>query len=433
MQLVLSNNRIIAHGENFLAMGGVVINTETGAKYENATIAECEGCPSDINEVGYEYHAGVFVPCAPYGKTDKGNLLLACNECATPRRSDISKSDLVLLKSYPIATTADGLNGFTAMIFDGNKYIATSSGGTVQYSEDGITWNIAQDIGTNATARPYIVYGGGRYLLFPYASASSSPIGYYYSDDGITWTYTSGFTNYLYDYIQVAYGNGKFVAVFRDNNYSTTKYLQSAYSEDGINWTISKQFEPYDSAGYGAITYGNGKFVVYASTYIYHSDDGINWTKGTTFANTRNPYITYGNGKFVLAFYHTTNEYVRVYHSDDGINWTSASGLYNVTSTVGITYGNGKFIVGGDNGNYLYSDNGIAWTQGNISNISSVCPVAGADKFIERITLHFSTDAKYWTKGGAHLITGDGQIIMPADLSVIYDEAAAAYAEGVNA
>lgn len=90
MQLVLSNNRIIAHGENFLAMGGVVINTVTGAKYENSTIAECNGCPSDIDEVGYEYHAGAFVPCAPFGKGDNnGCFMEVCTTCATPRSSGI--------------------------------------------------------------------------------------------------------------------------------------------------------------------------------------------------------------------------------------------------------------------------------------------------------------------------------------------------------
>lgn len=90
MQLVLSNNRIIAHGENFLSMGGVVINTATGARYENATIAECNGCPSDIDKVGYEYHAGVFVPCAPFGMgNNNGYIMEVCTDCATPRNSGI--------------------------------------------------------------------------------------------------------------------------------------------------------------------------------------------------------------------------------------------------------------------------------------------------------------------------------------------------------
>lgn len=95
MQLVLSNNRIIAHGENFLALGGVVINTDTGAKFDNATIAECECAPSDIGQVGYEYHAGVFVPCAPFGMgNNKGYVMEVCTECATPRNSGIAIKDL---------------------------------------------------------------------------------------------------------------------------------------------------------------------------------------------------------------------------------------------------------------------------------------------------------------------------------------------------
>ena len=93
MQLVLSGNRIIAHGENFLSMGGTVINTETGKTYQNATVAECEGCPSDIGEVGYEYHAGTFVPCAPYGKGN-GTLLVACEECASPKNSGVKLHDV---------------------------------------------------------------------------------------------------------------------------------------------------------------------------------------------------------------------------------------------------------------------------------------------------------------------------------------------------
>jgi hypothetical protein len=75
-------------------MGGTVINTETNRVYQNATIAKCESCPSDIDEVGYEYHAGVFVPCAPYGKAEDGNILVACEDCATPKSSGLKISEL---------------------------------------------------------------------------------------------------------------------------------------------------------------------------------------------------------------------------------------------------------------------------------------------------------------------------------------------------
>jgi hypothetical protein len=118
MQLVLSNNRIIAHGENFLAMGGVVINTANGKKYENATLAECNGCPSDIDEVGYEYHAGVFVPCAPYGKAEDGTILVGCEDCKTPKDSGIPVSSLINVQtgSYVGNGTIASSGGYTGAV-----------------------------------------------------------------------------------------------------------------------------------------------------------------------------------------------------------------------------------------------------------------------------------------------------------------------------
>lgn len=96
MQLVLSRNRVIAYGENFIAMGGTVVCNETGKAYANATITECDKIPCDIDTVGYEYHNGVFVPCAPYG-TDNGEgyIMVACRECATPKNSGRALDDIL--------------------------------------------------------------------------------------------------------------------------------------------------------------------------------------------------------------------------------------------------------------------------------------------------------------------------------------------------
>lgn len=90
MQIVLIGNRVVAHGNDcFLCMGGTVICEETGKKYSNATVAEVEAVPADIDTVGYEYRAGVFVPCAPYG-VGAGELMVACEECGTPKRSTVT-------------------------------------------------------------------------------------------------------------------------------------------------------------------------------------------------------------------------------------------------------------------------------------------------------------------------------------------------------
>lgn len=92
MQIVLSGNRVIAHGEDcFLCMGGTVICEDTGKAYQNATIAEVDSVPADIDTVGYEYHAGIFVPCAPYGKGG-GNIMVACEECGAPKSNPITAS-----------------------------------------------------------------------------------------------------------------------------------------------------------------------------------------------------------------------------------------------------------------------------------------------------------------------------------------------------
>lgn len=90
-QLVLSGTRILAHGEDcFLSMGGKVICTQTGREFENATVANVPGgIPTDIDSAGYEYHAGVFVPCAPFGVGD-GNVLVACHkDCKAPKDSGV--------------------------------------------------------------------------------------------------------------------------------------------------------------------------------------------------------------------------------------------------------------------------------------------------------------------------------------------------------
>lgn len=134
MQLVVSGNRILAHGENFLAMGGTVINTETGKTYQNATVVECDGCPSDIGEVGYEYHAGQFVPCAPYGKADDGAIMVACDECATPRRSGIRIKDLLseetkALFGMDVSAVPDDIFGSIKASIDAN---AAEIGGRAQ-------------------------------------------------------------------------------------------------------------------------------------------------------------------------------------------------------------------------------------------------------------------------------------------------------------
>lgn len=109
-QLVVAGNRILAHGVDcFLSMGGTVICPETGRVFQNATVVLCDGgLPSDIDKVGYEYHAGDFVPCAPYGVGD-GNLAVVCGQdCKSIKDSDLSLQQLIaMIQSVALDATIE--------------------------------------------------------------------------------------------------------------------------------------------------------------------------------------------------------------------------------------------------------------------------------------------------------------------------------------
>lgn len=159
MQLVLSGTRIVAHGENFLSMGGVVINTATGKKYDNCTIAECNGCPSDINDVGYEYRGGVFVPCAPFGKGDgKGTFMELCNDCKTPRDSGIKVSSL----KWETIATKDVDHYVLSTLDDPETVFADENSKLSQYTEIALIAKSGTSFTTD-TSEQYsslIVYAG---------------------------------------------------------------------------------------------------------------------------------------------------------------------------------------------------------------------------------------------------------------------------------
>lgn len=107
IQLVVSGNRILAHGEDcFISMGGTVICPNTERVYQNATVVNCDTIPSDIGLVGYEYHAGEFVPCAPFG-VGGGNVAVVCgDDCKAIKDSgkpltDILGADLLWENASP--------------------------------------------------------------------------------------------------------------------------------------------------------------------------------------------------------------------------------------------------------------------------------------------------------------------------------------------
>lgn len=213
----------------------------------------------------------------------------------------------------------------------------------------------------------------------------------------------------------VAYGDGKFVAV---KSYDTNK---AAYSIDGITWT---EVTLPSSTNWVSVTYGSGKFVVISgsdSNKAAYSTDGINWTETTLPFSILWNDVTYGGGKFVAVGANSD----KAAYSLDGIKWTASSSLQSFTSWVGVAYGNGKFvaIAGGNAG--AYSADGINWTKKIlplIGNNQSIC--YGGGKFVvsdeDSDKYMYSTDGVNWTvktfpeSGKGRGITyGGGKFVVP--------------------
>ena len=195
-QLVVSGNRVLAYGDScFLSTGGTVVCTVTGRVFQNATVVnDCGPLPSDIDSVGYEYHSGAFVPCAPYGEDNgNGKVMVACEECASPKTTpytiDHCVWERVWVNDAPAekfagqTLTIDGLKGrqfvkIRCLIESSDKYtphnhehieeFLTEEGReTLGYtshlhSVDGIWYSRQREVTINPTAKT-ITFGDARY------------------------------------------------------------------------------------------------------------------------------------------------------------------------------------------------------------------------------------------------------------------------------
>jgi hypothetical protein len=173
------------------------------------------------------------------------------------------------------------------------------------------------------------------------------------------------------NWVGVAYGNGKYVAI---GNGSTSV----ATSTDGIVWSVAASISAnsWRSIAYGqSATIPNGLFVAIGDTAgvgnkISTSPDGITWTARTAPADINYQSVCFGNGIFVAVANTGTGN--RVMTSPDGITWTTqVSAADNAWTSV--VYGNGKFVAGSNTagaGNRVMTgtSDGVTWTARNATD-----------------------------------------------------------------
>lgn len=388
---------------SFISMGGTVVDTGTCKVYQNATVAECNGCPSDIDSVGYEYVGGVFKPCAPFGKGDNnGYFMEACESCATPRNSGIpikngltlenlksEVADRLLLHSYhPIPTLPAGATGATTILYYNNKFWSIKSvsdySSDIYISTDGYSW---ERLTTTSFCIYEITGDGGRLVV----KDSNNYI--HTSTDGINWTKTERkFTDWT------SFASGRGVTI------GTGKYWDWGASSDGVTWSTysgGASYASYDSSvafsslfnrfvritDYGAIQYtyvgatwdnvqtlnetgwrifgcGLG-FIAFNGGKTKYCTTWGTWNDSTISANYIYS-IASGNGKAVVTGYNSSSDKRVVLYSSDLKTWTTAAMPFSAEWT-GVEYAKGLFVaVAGDTARCAISTDGVNWSAGEL-------------------------------------------------------------------
>lgn len=186
----------------------------------------------------------------------------------------------------------------------------------------------------------------------------------YTSTDGSTWVKgtTSGLTSvgtpdrqYDLAYVNgvansttmaVAVGTGFYQnAAATVTRYTTNKCIRAA---DPIGWVGATL--PF-AAVWNDVAYGNGRFVaVCDGTNAVTSTDGVNWTVIRMPATLNWTGIAYGNGTWVAVGGPSSISAI----SSDGINWAKVT-LPKSASWTSVAYGNGQFLMSSSTGVSLYS------------------------------------------------------------------------------
>ena len=190
--------------------------------------------------------------------------------------------------------------------------------------------------------------------------------------------------------------------------YFTGTPATGAGGDEVLNFTFSSDYSA-TSGGFVAtartlpnarnwvdVAYGNGRWVAIAtnSNIAAYSDDGISWTETTLPASSTWISIAYGNGKFIVTT-SSTNE--TAISSDFGATWSSG-GAGGWTDTADIEYGSGRWVVVTSGINYSSTDDGTSWVSygSGYSNGKAIAYSSSLNTFV----LVASATAAVSTNGG---------------------------------
>ncbi len=308
--------------------------------------------------------------------------------------------------------------------YDGKKW-RESTGSSFNYNlADGFYSNGGVNFGNNK----WVATGWNR----------NTDVNILYSNNGIDWKeanrndgmsifYNGGPDDIRQRGNKVVYGKDKWVAVGKDENNENI-----LYSTDGISWYVAEMLIPGQSTFPGAstldgakgIAYGNNRWVAVGKAdgnigNILYSDNGISWQRALMLDGT-SPFISTNNNAGLNVSYDSDNDlWLTVGKADndnnllvsnDGISWV----VSNATLEGGSFFANGcydiihssekkAYIAAGSNGgsneeNIAFSNDGIFWQAGSMSNGISF----PFKTDVNGLTVNYSNNLNLWFATGGN-------------------------------
>ena len=232
------------------------------------------------------------------------------------------------------------ISGLTGVTYGRGQFVAVGHNGTIILSSDGTNWTKTVSGTTNILTS--IAYGNDQFIAVGFASAGVT------SSDGTNWTSIK--VDYVPSFKTISYGAGQFI-LFRDSSILT--------STNGSNWTY--RFHPNPGTTYLDVEYGNGRFVavgsgadVGGSGNIATSPDAITWSPLDTGSDNVLYGVAFGSGRFVAVGGFNGGAGGLIFSSLDGTDWTP-----HPPGTRGwledIAYGNGRFVAVGNFSTILFT------------------------------------------------------------------------------
>jgi hypothetical protein len=247
-----------------------------------------------------------------------------------------------------LLTSADGVTWKTidtparkwlqSVTWTGTMFVAVGFSGTVITSPDGFTWQQLSPSGiSTGTSLNFVVWTGSRLV----AVSSSARI--YVSTNATAWSEIANSAGTSMD--TIAWSGSMLVAVGTSGAIIT--------SPDGLAWT--KRMSNTTASLWGVTWTGSLFVAVGNSGVIVTSPDGTTWTPRTSGLTTAFSSVASNGNKIVAA---GGNRLVAV--SDDGIDWLVVdTGVGGYDFALGAQ---GRFYLFGMSGALLDSGDGLTWT-----------------------------------------------------------------------